>query len=468
MARQGNYVSVSGNNPNWAAGISDSLTNLSKSLLSQSEEEKERDRLARKDKQQSLSDLTSGVSTDIERASLAKSREAANKRAEAAEKRAAAKAKQETAEYQRKVDIRSKLDDYDPTNITFEDISTYDPKLAEKIKNASGDSIIREQVSLTEDIFNPTTSPQRVVELSNRYADLTEKYYGKELTPQQKTAISNRVANLGAQVNVPYDQKDREKAISDAYSILGLDVAQKSREDFLGRAPSLLTKDEAKNIHIARLRQQGVPRAEAEAEANAIVEGNYRRKWESDILASRTASAEAENKFAESQREAAKDYMKFQLDLLDDLSSGGSGKSYKPSGDPVKDITTLLKEGGVHENVDEDEMNQLVTRYSTLAQKFSPDIAMAATLRSFSPGVIDDQITSLNTAEQFALDLQSLRGSGTGNKNAALVATARKNLEEALSKDLLTPTRPIGPDMESWRATRWGQRSALPLPQLIR
>lgn len=46
MARQGNYVPGVGGNVNWASGISDSLTGLSKSLLGQASEERERERLA--------------------------------------------------------------------------------------------------------------------------------------------------------------------------------------------------------------------------------------------------------------------------------------------------------------------------------------------------------------------------------------------------------------------------------------
>jgi hypothetical protein len=46
MARQGNYVSVPGGSANWSKGISESLTDLSKSLIGQGNAEEERARLA--------------------------------------------------------------------------------------------------------------------------------------------------------------------------------------------------------------------------------------------------------------------------------------------------------------------------------------------------------------------------------------------------------------------------------------
>jgi len=46
MARQGNYVTVPGGSTNWAKGVSDSLTGLSKSLIGQGDAEQERARLA--------------------------------------------------------------------------------------------------------------------------------------------------------------------------------------------------------------------------------------------------------------------------------------------------------------------------------------------------------------------------------------------------------------------------------------
>jgi hypothetical protein len=374
-------------------------------------------------------------------------------------------ADRQTKAYDEAQKVKSIFKTYDPSSITFEDISTYTPGVAKKIENAAGNSIIGKQLELTEEIFNPTTSPTRRAELANQYVAQTEKYYGKEFTPQQREALSDRVLKLGTQVNVPTDDDLRAKAMSDAYSILGLDAAQKSRDEFFNNAPSLLTKDEARSIHVRKLQAQGVPRAEALAEADAIVTANFARDWEKDILARRQSAADLENKYQTDLLAANKDYLKFQLDIIDDLSSGTSTK-YKSTGNYAKDITTLLKEGGVHDNVDEDETRQLVERYKTLAQEFPADVAMAATIASFKPGFILDEVGDLASARQFALDIQGL-GKAKANKNKGLIDKARANLSANLSRDLLTPPRPRGANMDAWRATRWGQRSALPLPKLI-
>ena len=392
-------------------------------------------------------------------------RVAQNLRQQAEEERKKEKAAREKEAYEEEQKVKNIFKTYDPSAITFEDISTYAPGVAKKVQNAAGSSIIGNQLALADEIFNPTTSPQKRTELAEKYVAQTEKYYGKEFTPQQRKSLLDKVVNYGKQVNVATDDDLRTKMVSIAYSNLGLDKAQESRDAFFANAPSLLTKDEARSIHVRKLQEQGVPRDKALVEANAIVEANFARDWEKDILARRQAAADKENQYNKDVLEANKDYVQFQLDIIDDLSSGTS-KKYKPSGNYAKDIATLLKEGGVHDNIDEDETRQLVERYKTLAKDFPADVAMAATIASFKPGWILDEVGDLATARQFALNIDSL-GKAKASKNSGLISKARKELTTNLSRDLLTPARPKGANMDAWRAARWGQRSALPLPKLI-
>jgi hypothetical protein len=179
------------------------------------------------------------------------------------------------------------------------------------------------------------------------------------------------------------------------------------------------------------------------------------------ILEERSKAAEALREAQKEKAERVKDYAKLQLDIVDKLSGGKA--AYKPSGSGyVADIKTLLKEGGVHENVDESELNSLMKRYENLVKDgFSTDIAMAATLRSFEPGIMfpgfGDEILPLAAAEQFALDLQS-KVIGKTNADAAVLKAARENLKDTISKELLVPAGSAGAGMEAWKAGRWGDR----------
>jgi hypothetical protein len=476
MARQGNYVPNAGSNVNFASGLSSSLTDLSRSLLNQAQE---KERLALQQEKLEEDKRQFGTTEERQKASLLadliykqqESKNTADYRQKQLDlekdrlKIAQDKAAADEAERKRLLSIRNKTEEYSDS-FGYSDLEEYSPELAKKISSAGGFEAIDNVVSKAEALFD-TSSDKFMPNRVNEYISAVEQQRGEELTPQQREEMATA---LEAQMRPLYAirEQDRGRFKEDVLNLLGIPALQESKQAFIERAPTALTKEEAVRFHTGRLIKAGVPRAEALKEAESIATINARKSY-GDILAERTAAAETANKSEEQRIEATKDYIDLQVDILDKLGSGKSG--YKSSGDPAKDITTLLKEGGVHSNVDEDELNQLVNRYSTLVPKYGSDVAMAATLRSFKPGVMfpgfGDEILPLADAEQFALDIKNMKGSSS-NANSSVLKTARENLKANLSRDLLTPKALKGPNMDAWRAGRWGDRARAALYGLSR
>ena len=381
MARQGNYVTVPSGSANWASGLSDSLSDLSKGFLDQAEKERESQRLDSIQKESSRRYDEELAMKQQEARAKEQDRIAKNLVDTAAQKRAQTTFDQQQSEFNRTLKNREILEGYNP-DITFNDIQEYTPNLASNIRNAGNVDRIEQQLNIAGELFAPGLSDTERKSKVAAYVGNIAEERGKELTPNTIDEMTQRIDSLATQVATAKPE-DRDALLNSAYDSLGLTALRESRDNFLQRAPQALTSEEAKSLHIARLRKAGVPLQEAEAEANAIVKSNYSRQSRASILEARTKAAELANERLESRRESAEDYIDTQLNIIDKI---GTGSSFKGSGDPVADITRLLKEGGVHSNVDDDELNQLVTRYQELLPNYGNDVAMAATLDLLSLG----------------------------------------------------------------------------------
>lgn len=377
-------------------------------------------------------------------------RQSQENRAIAEENRLQAEADFKKQERERLEGIRTKLESYD-NGLSYSDIETYAPDLAGKISNAGNFKAVDKQLDIAGRLFSGDASPETITS----YLDAMEVQRGEKLTPAQRWEMTGVVQSLVDEVSTA---DNTQEAMQQAYDKLGLSELQKNKASFVDNAVNQLTKEEAKFLHTERMVKQGIPRTQAAAQAEAIVNNNFRRESIKDIEARRAASATAANNYAKETREAYKEYAKLQLDIIDKISSGSYKKS---SGDPAKDIQAILKETSIHSNIDTDEQDLLVARYKELLPEYGADAAMAATLYSFRPGTIDDEIRPLAEAVQFAADIKDMKNP-TG-QNGALAATAKKRLEEVISKDYLMPSKPQTANMEAWRAGRWGNRLQLPV-----
>jgi hypothetical protein len=376
-----------------------------------------------------------------------------------AEQRAQNKSELEQAEIDRKLGFRDITDNY-KSDFTYKDLEKYSPDLVNKVSNAGGFDAIDKVAASADKLFD-TKAETSLEDRITSYISSVENQRGKELTPQKRATMADALRKQLQPLssgNVKDEYLEQYK--NDVLGLLGVPQLIQSKQTFMERAPNALTKEEAVAFHSRRLMEQGLPRAQAVSEAQSIATSNNRMSYDT-ILEERSKAAEALREAQKEKAERVKDYAKLQLDIVDKLSGGKA--AYKPSGSGyVADIKTLLKEGGVHENVDESELNSLMKRYENLVKDgFSTDIAMAATLRSFEPGIMfpgfGDEITPLSEAKQFALDLQSKVVNKT-NANADVINTARENLKKSIKRDLLVPAGSTGAGMEAWKAGRWGDR----------
>jgi hypothetical protein len=371
-----------------------------------------------------------------------------------AEQRAQNKSELEQAEIDRKLGFRDITDNY-KSDFTYKDLEKYSPDLVNKVSNAGGFDAIDKVAASADKLFD-TTAKTSLEDRITSYISSVENQRGKELTPQKRATMADALRKQLQPLssgNVKDEYLEQYK--NDVLGLLGVPQLIQSKQTFMERAPNALTKEEAVAFHSRRLMEQGLPRAQAVSEAQSIATSNNRMSYDT-ILEERSKAAEALREAQKEKAETLKDYAKLQLDIVDKL--GGGNSAFKSSGKgATEDMKALLKEGGIHENVDENELNSLVNRYVGLSNKFGNDIAMAATLRSFKPGVINDEILPLAAAEQFALDLQS-KVIGKTNADAAVLKAARENLKDTISKELLVPAGSAGAGMEAWKAGRWGDR----------
>jgi hypothetical protein len=472
MARQGNYVTLPGASANWGAGLSASLADLSKTFINQANNEKERERLAAEAEEskrrfgitEARQKAADEATTDYRRQQLENAAEqarlTAENRAKTLDLQAARdaisikKADADEAERKRLEGIRTNLEGYS-SNFGYSDLEQYDPALAKKIANAGGFEAIDNVVSKAEALFD-TKSDKFMPNRVNEYISAVEQQRGEELTPQQReemaTALETQMRPLYA-----LREEDRGRFKEDVLGLLGIPALQESKQSFIERAPTALTEEEAVKFHTSRLMNAGVPRTEALKEAEAIATINGRKSY-GDILAERTASAEAQKEAYEAQKEELKDFNKFQLDLLKEIGTGSSSSGFKGS-DPINHIEKLLKDGGIHPNADTNDVPELVNRYKALiASGYKPDIAMAATTATFDPGFTYDNMKPIAEAKQFAEDLLAMRKT-SGTPNSGLRRELLGNLETQIAGREVLNRPSFGPDMDAWRAGRWGDRA---------
>lgn len=419
MARRlGNYVSGVGGGTNWASGISQSLTDLSKSLISQGQAEDERARLAAKeaeDARRYQDTVARQKRLDaFQRDEAAATREYRTKRDKIADERQKAQdqiAADERARLaaEREKDLARKTAATelswslrnDPVQFTLDDYRTIAPETASSL-NTTISGISGERDATLGFLSGAEGSQDRMDQAVNAYENnLRRNTQLNDLQIQELvTKRNNELLGLRNELESlnPQDRKNRLGQLRANLYDSRIDEinSQISRGVGLGRQERL-------DIALNRLTPEQ-QRLITSSEASEILSPQFRGQTTAEMRAAEAARIEAANEAALKDIELYDDYLQ---------RANAGTKSYDKSG---KGVAAALKDiGGIDigpiDTADARKGFDLMVN----THNVSPSIAAAAIRFGIDKGLIEDSFPSPDSKEfaDLVVMAQDLQGSSS-------------------------------------------------------